>query len=505
VQILDNNEATVTITPGQTFLVNNNALAKFKPQSLYNGTDYVNLSGSLNIGAPGVNDLFLKMKYTKPGSNVQMAFEKVVLDFAPSGKVHFEAKEYNIPNIRITPDILEIDGFVAEKATPSFNPMPVVLIAYPNTPPSGKKKYNIDISNRVDPNNKKWTTQLSQTTNADADLFAVKSSSAGARLQDIEGGMYVEGNNWTKLVYSGTLYDNAHTDGIKNPKMTFTVFGDVSANSDGVDFSGLQVGFGELNAKYEYSKHRFAGDIKVTPGMPFGPAIIKQGSVGFMFGKEGFYLAGGMDTYVALPFIQGVYQMGFMLGYYEGKEKLEKIWNDYVMKYKSNLLENTCYLPKIINYKLAGFYFGLDRVLLDVNESYGMCGIGFDLKAYAGVGFDFYTNFSPFAIGLSGRARVKIHAEFDAVLAKVDANLDAFGAFNCTVNGPKSFDVDALLGMNVRLKVEGCAPIFGCETLFHEDIQCSANAHSQNANITNFSFKIGSGGFKIECPKYDQK
>ena len=125
-----------------------------------------------------------------------------------------------------------------------------------------------------------------------------------------------------------------------------------------------------------------------------------------------------------------------------------------------------------------------------------MCGIGFDLKAYAGVGFDFYTNFSPFAIGLSGRARVKISAEFDAVLARVDANLDAFGAFNCTVNGPKSFDVDALLGMNVRLKVEGCAPLVGCATLYGGELGCFAKVGN---NGSSFHIDDNEIDFR-ECP-----
>jgi len=495
VQLLDNNEATVSIASGQTFKVRNNALAKFKPQSLYNGSDYLNLTGSLNIGAPGINDMLLKLKYTKPGSALQMESQSIALDFAPSGKVHFQAKEFaNKPNIRITETVVEIDGFLSEKPDKTFNSMPALLTAYP-APPTGKYRYNIDISNRYEPA-KGWTTQLVKESNTN--LNVVQNTSEGSRLQVDKGGMYVSSGNWTKLVYSGKLYDNKNTeDGINGTYMTFTVYGDVTASSNKLELSGANTLFGNLSVKYELENSRLIGDIDAK-NVPLGPILVKHGSVRFVSDKIGFYVAGGLATFVSIPIIQGDYNMGFMVGHYNpGQATMEDIWKNYVQKYKSNVLENKCYLPNVINYKLAGFYFGLDRVLFDTHLGYKVAGVGFDLCGYAGLGVDFFTNFSPFAIGASARAKLTVHAEFDALIAKVEGNVDGKGAFDF-VKTSSSYNANVNLGMNVGLKVQGCLPLVGCETLFSGTVGCMAEA-----GTGGFKFQLKEGGIPFkDCPDY---
>ena len=510
VQILDNNEATVSVASGQTFNIKGNALAKFKPQSLYNGSDYVNLSGVFNIdGIPVMNDMVLKLKYTgTTTATKQMKLTSVNLDFVPQGKVHFEAKEYNNNlNIRIESNKIEIDGFLSERPSPTFNPMPALLTAYPNTPPTGKQKYNIDISNRENPLEGKanWTTQMSKATATTPNVEVAPESEEGFRLEIGKGtadkinGMRVSGGNWTKLTYSGTLYDNQNSDGINGTEMTFTVFGDVTASSEKLNLSGMDTGFGKLSVKYEINNSRLIGDLNVG-FVPLGAINIKHGTIRFVSDPIGFYIAGGFDTYVTVPIIAGDYNMGFMAGHYAPrKEVMKDIWDNYVQKYKSQELENKCYLDKI-DHKLSGFYFGLDRVLFDTHLGYSIAGVGFDVRGYAGLGADFYTNFSPFTIGVSARAALKASAELSVLVAKVKGSANLNGAFDFDFIGDK-FQANVNLGMGFDLKVQACAPFVGCATVFNGGFDCMAEAGvGSDGKPPRFSFKLSGGGVNMECP-----
>ena len=508
VQVLDNNEATVTVASNQVFKVLNNDVARFRPHSLYNGSNYVNLTGILNIlDAPRMPDIQLTLDYTKPGANVEMKPKDIELDFAPEGKVHFTAKTYGSkPNIRITSNSVEIDGAVSSKPDMSFNPMPTLLSAFPvGSIPAEMKKFNIDISDRMSGGAKRWTSHMTQGYGS---IFSMPDMPDGSRLEDIKGGLSFDGSNWLPLEYAGDLMDNAKSkigdakdavDGIRNTRLEVTVLGGgVTANSNALNLSNVKTPFGDLSLKYEFANSRLIGNVNAKDVI-LGAITINEGLVEFAFDPSGFYLAGGLKTFVNIPIIQGNYNVGFMAGYYKGHGTVDRIWSDYVQRYKSKELENICYLENI-GHELKGFYLGLERVFFNTHLEYGFAGFGVDIRGYAGVGVDLYANFDPFIFGMGGKARLLVEGTlFDIGVAELRGRLDARAALDF-VGTDRGIHFNANLTMDVQLALKAlCLPLGG---------GCAVDV----SETVHFQAKGGTGGFKFDfgrgnapvlsCPTY---
>ena len=496
-QILDNNEATVTLAPNQVFNLKNNPLAKFKPQSLYNGSNHVDMAGTLDIGAPVMSDMTLKLEFTKPGSVVNMELKRVTHDFAPNGKVHFTAREYrNNPNIRIDQRKVEIDGYLS--ANDAFNRMPALLTA-DNTPPAGSPRYRIDISNRYDIG-QPWTTNLEKGYNNVDEATVIKK---GFRLENVKGGMTVENNNWTKLEYFGDLVANdVNNNGLGESNLKFTVYDEVKVESTVFRMKGIGTPFGNLDLKYEIQTGRLIGTLDVK-NLALEPIYIKKGTVEFMLGLNGFYVAGGLDTDVHIPLIQGPYQMGFMAGYCQDEAAVENVWENVVNKYKSPYLKNVCYLDEIKS-KLSGFYFGIERIFFQQNLGFDIGIYKTELHSFAGAAVDLYANFSPdeFRIGVSGSAVLRVQSsliDYDVYVAelKLEGQFDGKAAFDFAfVNG--HFTVDVYLGMAFKMGLTGCA-LGICKELISAQVNCRAAVQNDK-----FKFEFGGGGIQPrECAPFN--
>jgi len=482
VELLDNNQGRVQLGNNPTFKILNNSLASFTLQSIYNGAGYINLTGMLNIGAPNVGNMRLMLTYTKPGTTQVMKPEKVDLDFVSKAQVHFISD--NVPNqqnIFFTTDEIRIEGRLEEKPDPTFNPMPATLYAYAkNTNPN---RYKIDIP-------KDWVTQLTEAT---TDTKKETSSPVGYRLKIEEGRTYVNNSNqWTNLTYTGIMYDNMKSDGIKDPKMTFTVLGAVSANSDQLGLSGMDTPFGKLNLTYEFANSRLIGNLNAK-GAVLGPITVIEGEVEFLCDPKGFYVAGGAATLVAIPFIQGKYNLGFMIGYYPDQSTVNnRIW-PLVTRYTTSTVENKCYLKQISS-KLAGFYFTVDRVMFDVNKNYSPI---VNVKAYGAIGVDIFGNFiSPVSAGVSGRARLNagVSAYLPGIpIISVGTDVNSLARFDFGVYGSSGFKASLDLKMDFGTYIKGCVPYVYCKEFFRATINCHAHIGSDG-----FQFNLSGGGANFD-------
>ena len=476
-QILDNNSVTLQLSPNQTRYVRGNALAKFTPQSLLNGPNYVDISGSFNIvGAPAVPDMLLTLNYTGQPGNQTMVCDNVTLDFIPR-VIHFTAdtKLTERKNIVITSNQIVIDGEVSEKPV-TFNKMPAKFIAT-----ASPKSYEIKIT----PN---WTMQLSHDTGSPMGDKPAEIRDTGFKLDGITGGTKVENNNWELLTYTGTMIDNTAGEGLVPPTMTFTVNGAVQASSESVGFSGLSTPFGEFRTTYDFGQKALIGSltVKKTPvPIMFGPLTIKSGTINFRNDRNGFYVAGSLLTDIdAPPIVVTNIGLGLMFGKYNSKDQMETVIWPAVTQNISPLVKNYCY-PEQIRYKLAGFYFTIDKTLFKTHLKYTvpLTDFGFKLNGEAAIAADFYANFGENTnFGIGARARLKVSAEFNVLVGGIEGSLDAAGAFNFVVVNNK-FEGSAQLDMTTSAR----AWVLGGD-IFNGSI----DLHAKISN-TGSSFNFGSG------------
>ena len=94
IEILSNNEMIVQMMQKSDTLLFGNKVARFEPLTLFNGPNYINVSGQLRTGAPRMSNILLTAKWSDPNSIP--TFEKVSTDFEAKGFVHFEARKKKI-------------------------------------------------------------------------------------------------------------------------------------------------------------------------------------------------------------------------------------------------------------------------------------------------------------------------------------------------------------------------------------------------------------------------
>jgi len=489
-QILDNNEMSFQASSGSRFIFNNSK-ADLLVQSVSNGPNYIIVSGGLDIRAPRVPRMPLQLTYTGSASNQKIEYSNVKTDFITKGFVHFLADTKKTENIVITAERVVIDGVLYEEPA-TFNQIPVQLIGYH----SGSTSHEIKIRQPG------WTMQLSMDTDKNktlGDTPTPTTSNSGFSLNNVWASTKVVGNDWSLLTFGGTMHDNADGGGFKeDPDMTFTVKGAVEANCDNLQIAQMNTPFGELKTVFDYKNKALIGSVTKKPGtpqIPLPPGInLIEGAVEFCTDPTGFYVAGGLKTLVTIPFVQGHYNLGFMLGSYKNSSRLRSdVW-PLVMRYKDPAVKNECY-PTFIKWDLAGFFFTLDRVLIDVKKSYNFVVVAGGVKAYAAIGADLFANFSGSATaGLSANLLLKAEGYLRSYTGtSIEGRIGLDGSFRCyySDNLHLNLSLDMSLGIAIRQWA-----VLGTVTLFNETV------HAQlNGGTHGFSFNFGSGeGPAKPCP-----
>ena len=495
-QILDNNDALYQLKmPPQPYKLNKNPLANYSPYSIFNGSNYLDVAGKFEIdGAPRVPDMSLEMNYKRNNGVQKMEFRDVTMSFAARGNVNFTAVKTadNDVNVAIDNTTISLWGYLAEKPTPTFNAMPARLTAKTNANP----KYRIDVQDN-------WVTQLQDKTSEAPGKNAprVVQGQTGYRLELTEGGMKVQGNDWSNFVFKGKMYDNMNpNDGLdpaKAPMTTFTVLGDVTADADNVAISGLNTPFGKLQTKFDFKKGELTGSLKINEPIPFPPTLyIDNGQIEFKGNQSGFYVMGAFKTNVTIPVIQGQYNLGFMIGHYPVESEMKSIIWPYVNNFKNPKLRNTCYRD-YINSKLSGFYFTIDRDLFNLNLNYNFIVAYGKIKGYAGIGADLFANFNPFVFGMTAAAKLEVDVEVGSIIGTtVEGYLRGDASF-VFLTTSSSVSANANLDMSLGVFVEQCVPATGlCTTLIDGDVGC----HAEIGLPGGFKFNFNKGYDTGKCP-----
>jgi len=433
IQILSNNEMIVQLMQKKDKAqLMGNTLANFEPLTIYNGPDYVSVSGLLNVGAKRIPDIDLRAVWKYPTDTP--TFENVSTDFEAKGFVHFDVLN---DSIDITNTEVKIKGRVIEKPNKTFNALPATFYARTNQNP----KYEVSLQ-------KDWISQLSKV---EPDYISVpETSKEGYNLKITGGGMSVIGDDWTTLKYTGLMRPNSgKSDDVKDNITSFEVLGDIKANSDSLQVTGVNTAFGAMTQTYDFKNTRLIGSLTIKSELTLGTLRIHKGTIETCFEPDGFYVAGGVSAFVPLGPLAGDYNVGFMLGSHKLDDHLWSVTNSYI----NSAVINTCY--KIATPRLSGVYTACNREIINVNVSQNYILVSGYLNALALVGGDFYANVenNGWKVGGQGYFRFDLDAGLSAITGtSITGGFHAGGKVEFKVsNAGFDIGINANLGFNATV------------------------------------------------------
>ncbi len=491
IEILSNNEMIVQLMqkPDKARIMGN-SLAQFEPLTIFNGPNYINVSGLLNTGAPRMSDIDLTTRWTSPTSNPE--FETVSTDFEGKGFVHFVASK---DNISITDNLITIDGQVMEKPDKTFNPIPAKFFARSSGTNKGSNGgvLQTSLNNQLSGSSnfevvlqKDWVTQLSEDEPDGAKVPTT--SQQGYSLKITDGSMKVVNNDWTTLKYEGLMMSNAKSaDNIADSKTKFEVLGDISANSDGLAVTGINTPFGSMSQTFDFKKKELIGSLTINMEVLLGTVRLHSGTIETCFGAPGFYVAGGCYAFIPAGILAGDYNLGFMAGHHELTDQLWNTTNSYI----DPSVINVCYKQSTTN--LSGFYFAFNREIINKSVDFDYVIASGYVKALALIGGDFYINAtSDWKVGGDGYVHVGVNAGLSAITGtSINGGVNGDGKILFQVGNPSYFDANLKLGFNASLEQS-----LGVTTLKKTvSVGCYASG-----GTSGFDFNLGSGINVLSCP-----
>jgi hypothetical protein len=479
IQILSNNESVFQLQQQASPLtIRKNTLTQYSPESIYNGPDYISISGAFNVGAPRMGDIPLFLEYKDKHT---LNIKTVQTDFEGQGFVHFVARDpgNNVPNITITQDQVTILGNVLEEPTKTFNEIHSTFYAVKGGSSfytGGKPIYKVEMD-------KDFVTQLTSESNG--------STGSGYSLKIAQGGMAVTNNDWSILTYEGDMSNNTADNSTKPAYTKFSVMGDINASSDKLEVSN-STPFGEMTTIFDFPHKRLIGKITATDVL-LGANII-NGTIETLFDPSGFYIAGGCkaDVHLPNPFVDGTYNLGFMIGSYKITDELWGVVNSY----KNPAVVDNCFrTDPAINGVLKGFYFTLDRSIIDASLDFDFVLASGYVQANAVIGADIWANFSAqTSIGLKGYAYAHVAAGLSAITGtSISGSLDAKALVTFQFENNR---FDALTDLNLGFKATISQSLV--LTTISEDISIACQAA---AGTNGFSFSLGSCKDAPTCSK----
>ena len=467
IQILSNNESVFQLKQtGTPLLINNNPMAKFSPSIIFNGPDYFNITGGLNLSAPRMSDMALELNYTLQNGALAMKLRNVKTEFEGKGFIHFTAVEQgnDQSNIVINSSQVIINGEVEEKPNRSFNPVPAVFTASSGTMPGYKVVLQKD-----------YVMQLTSETKG--------SSSSGYKLTIAKGGMEVMGGDWSTLTYEGLMASNSTVNkGIKDTYTKFNVLGDVSVSADKVEMENATP-FGKLTMIFDFPAKRLIGKLDLDR-VQLGTNTI-TGTVETLFDPAGFFVAGGgtAEINIGNPIADGTYNLGFMIGSYPLKSPNDDLWK-IVTAYKQPEVKNDCFVQKLDG-KLVGFYMSVDRMIFDVDYDFDFVIVSGYVNGKALVGVDMWANFSgQTSLGVAVKVYAHAAAGMSAITGtSISGEITALAAIKLAYEYNK-FVVQGSIDMSFAVSIKQWPGISASAS-----IGCSAQGGTEG-----FSFKLTSGG-----------
>ncbi len=473
-QILSNNEMIVQLKQSnEKARLNGNKLAIFVPQTVYNGPNYMKLSGTLNVGAPRVSDISLSAIWSGPAKNPD--FENVDTDFETKGFVHFYSSK---KAIAIDKNEVRISGKVIEKPSKTFNPIPSTFFARA----SGTPIYEVKMQ-------KDWITQL--TSEEDEAITSPVNASTGYSLKIEEGGMSVVSNDWTTCKFSGDMTNNdpLKGDDIAPTKTSFEVLGDISASSDKLSISSIDTPFGSMSQTFDFKTKELIGTLSFNYELTLGSVVIHKGTISSCFGAEGFYIIGACNAFLPIGILAGNYNTGLMLGSHKLTDEMWYLTNIYI----DDKVVNWCY--KKNTERLSGFYFAFNRELFKAREDFNFVLAKGYVDALGLIGGNTYVNVTGGAwqVGLGGYVHLHAGAGLAAITGtSISGGVDGDGRIEFQLGDPTYINATINLGFGASISQDlGLGEV-------SESIQVDASA---KGGTSGFKFSLESGGSKLDSCK----
>jgi TANFOR domain-containing protein len=473
-QILSNNEMIVQLKQtGVKARLNGNTLASFLPQTIYNGPNYMKLSGTLNVGAPRVSDILLSAIWTSQAKNPD--FENVDTDFETKGFVHFYSSKKPIV---IEKNEIRISGKVIEKPSKTFNPIPSTFFARV----TGTPRYEVKMQ-------KDWITQL--TSEEDESITAPVTSTKGYSLKIEQGGMSVTGNDWTTCKFTGEMTNNdkSKTDDIAPTKTSFEVLGDISANSDKLSVSSINTPFGSMSQTFDFKTKELIGTLSFNYELTLGSVVIHKGTISSCFGAEGFYIIGACNAFLPIGILAGNYNTGLMLGSHVLTDEMWQLTNIYI----DDRVVNWCY--KKNTERLSGFYFAFNRELFKAREDFDFVLAKGYVDALGLIGGNTYVNGTggSWQVGLGGYVYLHAGAGLSAITGtSISGGAGGDGKIEFQLGDPSYINASINLGFEAKISQD-----LGVKTV-SKSISVDASA---NGGTSGFTFQLESGSAVLNSCK----
>lgn len=433
------NESLITLKNSQSLSkLWNNQYVKFKPEVLASGDGYAGIAGTVSFEVARMNPIAAQFIFTKQGGNLKMDVNPVKVEFEGKGYAKFISSDVEKP--KISNGLFEITGTVGEPN--KFNPIPAWL----------KIGTSAGVARIYLPNNGVVGSPLATNYHLNLTEKSSSPSSSGNNLKISnvlnKNGMYISGNDWTTLKFSGNLIEGTPGSGKKYVKesnvMDFEVYGEIQANSDKLEV-GETTPFGDFKMSYDFANSRLIGTLHCTQKSLGDNLSLEGADFEMCFEPAGWYLLGSgkLNTGTFLVEGMGIFNAGFLLG----KHEVTQAMNNVVTKYSRS--NTACIYLDANKSTFSGFFFtgGWDVLDKEYDYNFGLAWGG--VSAYLGVDATFALNFaSPSQkFFLAGCAMGKVEASLGSIVgteicAGLAAELHGQAYFstisNLTINGGAS-------------------------------------------------------------------
>ena len=430
IELLSNNENIFTLQQtADPYIINNNGLARFSPQSINSGPDYFTVTGGLAIPAPRLVPVMMSLVFTGTPSSLKMKINPVQMSFEGKGYVDFTADQSFKPDI--TGNKITIQGEVEEKD--GFNPITSTFYADGDDPSNGY--YHVDLE-------KGFVLNLTSGVS--------KAGEQGKyNLKIDHGGMEVPkgASDWGLLSYSGLMQTDDPTLSGQKKMMTFTVHGDIDVSADNISVSNIDLPFGTLSMVYDFPEKRLMGSLEVDQ-QKLGP-FTAGGNIETLVDPKGWYFLGALKVNTGVPGPFSSLNMGFLLGNrgFTGSEM--QIVSDKVTQFsfsKSSL----CWLKNGGSSAIKGFFITAGKSLIDNQLGVNLGVASVYLEATAGGEASLYTKFDPWQISMSAGLYGKVEAGAAALNVTLTGSASLDGSLTGSVG-----ETGSCIGGKVEAKISG--------------------------------------------------
>jgi hypothetical protein len=302
-----------------------------------------------------------------------------------------------------------------------------------------------------------------------------------------DNGMYVEGDDWSTLKFSGLLKGGGGTLGPAN-KLNFEVLGEITANADSLKATDIDSGFGNLNMVYDLPTSTMHGSMHMN-NMAFGTWEF-TGDVEVLFGKDGFLsmASGQLNTGILFADGFGVFTAGLLLGSYP----LNKTIIDKTIQFSKNP-QASCWLTgNMTNFK--GFYFTGGYDVLNESEGFdiGIASVYYNavLGIEASLGLNFAQSQSLLGLGAHG----KVTAGASAITGTtIEGEIEAHVSAELSYGKGSGFGVDGMAALGVGFKVCQHVPVVDEELCWGESAEAAAKFGFGSNKDSYFDFSLEKG------------